>query len=376
MATGSITKFVAEDGRVSWRVRADGGTDPATGKRRQRMKTFPTKKEAESWAREQQRMADRGEWGTAGKQTLGGWIVEWLDGPGSRGRRPSTMRSYDSQLKGRVIPALGHVPLAKLAPAALEAFFRDQEHALKPASARTLYAVLRVCLADAERLGVLPANPLRRVRPPAAPPPAKVAWTADDARRFLVATEAHPDHPVYVLLLACGLRIGEALALRWKDVDLEGGSLRVCRTLTTDRAGKAVIGERTKGGKDRSIPCAPMLAASLRAHRQRQREQRMAHADLWVDLDLVFTNAVGEARHADAFRDRLRAACAAVGVPNLTPHGLRHTTASLLAQHATVAIARDVLGHSNLSITNQYVHTTETARQRGSQALADLLEAE
>ena len=376
MATGSITKFVAEDGRVSWRVRADGGTDPGTGKRRQRMKTFGTKKEAEAWAREQQRMADRGEWGTAGKQTLGDWIAEWLDGAGSRGRRPSTLRIYDSLLKGRVVPALGHVPLAKLTPAALETFFRAQERELKPASVKIVYAVLRVCLADAERLGVLPANPLRRVKAPAAAKAARTAWSADDARRFLVATEGHPDHPLYVLLLACGLRIGEGLALRWADVDLDGGTLRVCRTLTTDRAGKPTIGERTKGGKDRAIPFAPMLAATLRAHRQRQRELRLAHTDLWRDLDLVFPNAAGGQQSDAAARNRMRAACEGAGVPALTPHGLRHTAASLLAQHATVAVARDMLGHSSLAITNQYVHTTEAARRGGSQALADLLKAE
>ena len=363
MATGSITKFVAEDGRVSWRVRADGGTDPATGKRRQRMKTFPTKKEAESWAREQQRMADRGEWGTAGKITLGEYIAEWLHGAGERGRRPSTLRIYDQLLTGRVVPALGHVQLAKLAPAALEKFFREQERELKPASVRTIYAVLRVCLADAVRLGALQVNPLGRVKAPSVPPSAKTAWTPQDARAFLVATEGHSDHALYLLLLACGLRIGEGLALRWADVDLEAGSIRVCRTLTADRAGRAVIGERTKGGKDRTVPCAPMLVDALRAHRQRQREARMAHADLWRDSGLVFVDTIGERLGTYGVRQRLRDACEAAGVLPLTPHGLRHTTASVLAQYASVAVARDVLGHSSLTITNGYVHTSDAARR-------------
>ena len=376
MATGSITKFVAEDGRVSWRVRADGGTDPATGKRRQRMKTFGTKKEAEVWAREQQRMADRGEWGAAGKQTLSEWIAEWLEGPGSRGRRPSTMRMYDCLLKGRVAEALGQVQLAKLTPSALEAFFRAQEGDLKPGSVRTIYAALRVCLNDAERLGVLPVSPLRRVKAPSVGQPAKAAWSVEDARRFLVATEGHEDRTAYLLLLTCGLRIGEALALRWCDVDLDAGTLKVCRTLTTDRAGRTIVGERTKGGKDRTIPFAPDLAAALRAHRAQQREIRLAHADLWQDSGLVFTDAVGAGRNDGTFRDHMRAACKAAGVPPLTPHGLRHTAASLLAEHAPIAVARDMLGHSSLAITNGYVHSSGDARRRGSEALADLLRAE
>lgn len=349
------------------------GVDPGSGKRRQMMKSFATKKEADTWLRDQQRRADRGEWGTAGRKTLGDWITEWLAGAGSRGRSPNTMRLYDALLKGRVMPALGHVALSKLTPAVLERFMHDLEGALSAASVSTLHSVLHVCLVDAERLGVLPVNPLARVRPPTVPASSKIAWDAADARRFLEATEGDADHPLYVLLLTCGLRIGEALALRWSDVDQALGSICVCRTLTNDRAGHGVIGSTTKSGKARTIPCPDMLATSLRTHRQRQRQTRIAHADVWQDRDLVFPNAIGHAQHASAMRDRMRIACQRAGVPPLTPHGLRHTAASLLAEHAPIGVVRDVLGHSSLTITNGYVHSSDASRRGGSNALAGLL---
>ena len=353
MATGSITKFVAEDGRVSWRVRADGGTDPGTGKRRQRMKTFGTKKEAESWAREQQRMADRGEWGTAGKQTLGDWIAEWLDGAGSRGRRPSTLRIYDSLLKGRVVPALGHVPLAKLTPAALETFFRAQERELKPASVKIVYAVLRVCLADAERLGVLPANPLRRVKAPAAAKAARTAWSADDAHRFLVATEGHPDHPLYVLLLACGLRIGEGLALRWADVDLAGGRLVVARG---------------KGGKRRTIPLAPALATAL-ATALGGAARTSVHV-----LTLAQERQTGGAATTRyrAASHRLARLCARAGLPKRGLHALRHSAGTrLYEQSGDVELVSRLLGHESIATSTIYIKKSDTKLAKALEAWGD-----
>jgi integrase len=372
MAQGSIKKFIAKDGSVSYRARADGGIDPATGKRRQPMETFKTRKDAQAWLREQQHRADRGEWVDARKATLGEWIAEWLAGAGARGRRESTQRLYDSLLRGRVAPAVGHLRLTKLTPAAMEGFFRQQEQEIKLSSARTLYAALHVCLADAERLGLILANPLRRVRAPSVPATVRASWTPEQARRLLDATPAGDERTFWLLVLACGLRIGEVLALQWDDCDLDQRRVHVRRTMTRNSTG-SVIGDTTKSGKSRTLPLSAPVAALLREQRRRVDALRAAHADVWDDHDLVFPNAIGAPRSDSAARWRLRALCAAAGVPPLTPHGLRHTAASILAEHAPVSVARDVLGHSNLAITNTYVHTSDAARRAGADKLTHLL---
>jgi integrase len=233
--------------------------------------------------------------------------------------------------------------------------------------------VLHVCLADAERLGMIAANPLRHVRAPSAPPVPRRAWTPEQARRFLAVAESGEDRTMWLLMLTCGLRIGEILALAWGDCDLERGLLHVRRTMTTDRVGKAKIGDTTKGGKPRTMPLAPSVVDALRAHRARVLALRLAYADVWQDLDLVFPNGAGVPRNDRSTRERLRAMCVEADVPMLTPHGLRHTAASLLAEHAPVAVARDVLGHSSLAITNQYVHASDQAKQAGAEALGRLL---
>jgi integrase len=373
MAQGSITKHIAKDGTVSYRARADGGIDPATGKRRQIMKTFRTRKEAESWIREQQRRADRGEWVDAHKATLGEWITEWLASAGARGRRESTQRIYITLLRGRVVPALGAVTLARLSPAILERFFRQEEQQLKPSSVRTLYAALRVCLADAERLDLIASNPLRKVRAPKVPPVERPSWTPEEARRFWAVAATGEDLAFWLVLLTCGLRIGEALALTWEDCDLERATLRVRRTITTDRRGSPVMGGTTKSGKPRTLPLAPSVVEVLRQQRAHALAQRLACADIWEDHNLVFPGITGGPRSATMIRYRLDGLCKEAKVTRLTPHGLRHTAASMLAEHAPVAVARDVLGHSSLAITNTYIHASDQAARAGAATLAYLL---
>jgi integrase len=115
------------------------------------------------------------------------------------------------------------------------------------------------------------------------------------------------------------------------------------------------------------------LAVALREQQTRVLALHVAHADIWDDHDLCFPNPLGLSHTVQPVRDSLRALCESAGVPALTPHGLRHTAASLLAELAPVAVARDMLGHASLTMTNTYVHASDTAKLAGSTALADLL---
>jgi integrase len=148
--------------------------------------------------------------------------------------------------------------------------------------------------------------------------------------------------------------------------------LHVRRTLTLTRAGIAV-GNTTKSGKPRTLHMPALVAAALHEQRARVLTLRLAHADVWEDQDLVFPNAAGGRRPPNVVRKHLQAICAAADVPALTPHGPRHTSASLLSEHAPIAGAREVLGHSTLAITNTYIHATDAAKRAGTDAIAHLL---
>lgn len=372
MATGSIEKTTTADGTVRYRARATA-VDPGTGRRQQPMKTFDTRTEAQKWLREMQRRADKGEWGFDAKRTLSDWVTEWLAGPGARGRKPNTVRLYRALLAKRLVPKLGATPMRKLTPAALELFFREEERDSAPASVRTLYAALHICLADAVRLGVLAVSPLAKVNMPAAPMAERPLWSADEARAFLAGIVGHEEYCLWLLTLSCALRMGEALALTWTDVDTGRGLLHVCRTITADEDGQQVIGTTTKSGKARAIPLTPDAIAALRVQHIRVLNMQAKHADVWAAGDLCFPTSIGTPINTRTARAHLQALCTAAGLPALTPHGLRHTAATILAEQASVGTARDILGHSSLAITNAYVHCSDRAKQAGIEVLGHLL---
>ena len=368
MAQGSITKHVAKDGTITYRARAEGGLDPATGKRRQPLKTHRTKAAAQAWLREQQRRADLGIWADGGKTTLEAWITQWLASVGARNRRPSTLHTYAAFLD-RVTAALGQTPLARLRAAQLEAFFHQQEAELAPSSVRTIFAVLHTCLADAERLALIADNPLRRVRPPRIPAKERPSWTVEQARVFWELVRTDEDLALWLILLLAGLRIGEALALRWADVNFEAGTLQVRRTITQDREGRPILGATTKSGKERTAVLAPATVDALRTQRAAVLSLRLAHADIWIDQDLVFPSPLGAPRQTKQLRARLDVLCTQAGLPRLTPHGLRHTMGSLLTRQAPAAVARDLLGHASIATTNIYLHGSTADAQAAAAAL-------
>jgi integrase len=101
----------------------------------------------------------------------------------------------------------------------------------------------------------------------------------------------------------------------------------------------------------------------------------VAHKDIWEDNDLLFPNPTGAAWQTDTRRKHLLALCASAKVPVLTPHGIRHTYASHVAELVSVAVVRDLLGHSNVAITNRYLHVSDQGKRDGSDALARLFGA-
>ncbi|HVA90081.1 MAG TPA: Arm DNA-binding domain-containing protein, partial [Chloroflexota bacterium] len=217
---GSLTKHTGPDRKVTWRARVDAGIDPVTRKRKQVMASFPTKKEAELWVAAQATARSEGIRIDSGKQTYSAFLQEWLDGPASRRLHPNSVRCYATLIHARIAPALGQMKVKELTTAALERFLHAQEATASPATIRTLGAILRRSLRDAERLGLRGNNPALLVDGPRVPKQEVTAWGEADARHFLVAIAAEPDYALWRLLLTSGMRIGEALALRWSDLDL------------------------------------------------------------------------------------------------------------------------------------------------------------
>jgi integrase len=154
-----------------------------------------------------------------------------------------------------------------------------------------------------------------------------------------------------------GLRIGELLALRWTDVDLEQGVMRVSRTLSRAKGGPRFT--TPKNGKGRPVTLTREAVEALRSHRKGQNEVRLKLGTLWADNGLIFASETGKPLTRDfvdrrSFKPLLKRA----GLPKKRLHDLRHTCATLLlGQGVHPTLVQKLLGHASVVMTlNRYSH--------------------
>jgi integrase len=201
------------------------------------------------------------------------------------------------------------------------------------------------------------------------------AWmTPEQARVFLESVADDRFAALYRMALALGMRQGELIALRWQDVNLDAGVLRVARAL--DRAGEGHTFKEPKTERSRRTPDLPAsVVAALRAHRDRQHFERQAAGRHWHESGLVFVSPIGTALDPanllKAFKRHLKAA----DLPEMRFHDLRHSAASMmLADGLPLNVVSGVLGHSLTSTTlDVYAHVAPTARREAAAAMDRLL---
>ncbi|MCU1497542.1 MAG: Phage integrase [Acidimicrobiales bacterium] len=341
----------------------DVGRDPATGRRRQHTEGgFGTKAAAEEAKLAALTGGPGGRWG-AGKQRLVGYLDEWLATLGPR-LQEMTAASYRIAV-ARVQAGLGALRLWDLTPLVIERLYGEltrtggrRRQGLSPKTVRNTDIVLRKALADAERLELIGRNPAAKAKAPAADRGVTArTWNSAELSEFLAGVVDDPLYALWVLLATTGLRRGEALGLRWSDLDLTRRTLSVRQTLTSIHHRLVFTAPKSDRSR-RQIVLDPDTVRVLEQHRDRQ----CADALVGVKPDrraLVFSQATGEPLHPDAITNRFQALMRATDLPRPRgPHDLRHTWASLaLASGVHPKVVSDRLGHSTIAITiDTYSH--------------------
>lgn len=304
--------------------------------------------------------------------TVQQYAESWLERLGSSGLKPATVSNYRWVLDRHVLPNIGRRRLVALSPQHVRTLLLTVSES--GVSARTVQlsrAVLRSMLADAERDQLIHRNVAALVKGPRVERQEVVPWTADEAGQFLTSLEGHRLRPLFAVGVALGLRKGELLALRWQDVDLDVGVLRV--RATVQRLGKGVglvTGSPKTARSRRTLPLPQVLVDALREHRTAQELER-EEATSWHDAGLVFTTSKGtmiEPRNLNRFLDE---AIARAGLRRIRFHDLRHTCASLLlAQGVSPRVVMEVLGHSQMSMTTDlYGHVMPSSLRSAADAL-------
>ncbi len=362
-----------------WRLRVFIGRDPVTGNPKQVTRTFRgTKKQADTALAQFLSEVTSGSAPLAGNATLAEFLDRWLDHI-KPNRSPTTIKGYKHKID-RIDKQLGGIRLDRLSAQHLDRTYRTWlEEGLHPSSVHHLHRVLSAALHQAVKWGLLASAPTARATPPPRRHTPKEIPTPDAVQK-LIDTAEKRGQPVMAALIAVaattGLRRGELAGLRWSDIDLDAGRLRVHRSLKNDIDGGWVLGP-PKTHQVRRIALDEFTLTVLRAHRSRM-EQAAAQAGTDMAGDgYVFTldPSGREPAKPDGLSHTFGALCRGAGIAGVTLHTLRHFSASML-----IASGRDVrtiagrLGHSDATTTLRvYAHMVEGRDQDAADYLGSLL---
>jgi integrase len=323
-----------------------------------------------------QKLAAQGKLGSSRAPTLGGYLSDtWLPMI-EASVRARTIASYRLNVQ-RVSAELGKRKLDELKPAHVQDFYNGlTAKGLAPQTVRQIHMSLHKALADALALGLVTRNVTDGTSLPRISHEERAWYTDRELARLFESTSGDRFHALWIVLGTLGLRLGEALGLKWSDIDWEHSTLTVQRTLSRDRSGKGLIFSETKTRRSRrTLTLGRDALAALKTHEDRQDFERKKAGMGWQDHGLIFSTIYGSPLDQTRIHEHWRPACAKAGIPRYRIHDLRHAVAShLLAAGRPVERVARMLGHSNVTMLyNVYGHIIPNDYREEADAMESLL---
>jgi integrase len=367
-----------------WYVVVDVGVT-ANGRRRQKWHGgFRTRREAEVARAKLVNELHTGSYVEPDRTTFGEWIRDsWLPMIASR-IKPSTLQSYRSNLERHVLPRLGSRPIQQVNAAMLNALYgellaADNGHRpLSPKTVHYIHTTIHKALADAVDAGVVMRNVAERAKPPrpARPGAHEIrCWDAAELARFLDHVRGTRLEAAWRLAAMTGMRRGEILGLRWRDVDLDAARISVRQAVVS--VAYEVLESTPKSHQARVIDLDPETVAILRRHLTAQRAERAQWDGDYSDRDLVIAKENGEPIHPQSLSQAFERLAKKVGLRRIRFHDLRHTHATIAVQAGVpVKVISERLGHESPAFTlRQYAHVMPGMQAEAAAEVAQLIDA-
>lgn len=309
------------------------------------------------------------------RQTVAQFMQRWLKAS-KASLRPRTWERYEQYVRLHVEPTLGKHQLANVTPLHLQRLYsRKIEEGLSSTTVHHLHAMLHRALKQAVRWNVVPRNVADFVDAPRVEHHEITTLSAHQASKLLETAQGNRLEALYVTALTTGMRQGELLGLRWRDVDLERASVQIRGTMQATKEGLQFAETKTRGSR-RHVLLPSRTVDALRRHRAAQAQERLRLGPAWEDNDLVFANEVGKPIAAGnllkrSFEPLLKRA----GLPRMRFHDFRHSAATLLLEQGIQAkIVQEMLGHTRISTTlDLYSHVTPTMQRQAADAFDAIL---
>jgi integrase len=322
------------------------------------------------------------------KQTVKQFLLNWLENSVKSRTRLSTYISYKLHVEQHITPEIGHLRLARLTPQEVQKMVQNlmakksqlkkKGAEAKPLSNRTVQlslVILRMALKKAETWGLVARNVALLADAPKVERFEVQPIDADEARKLLeIFGNDDRWDALFTVGLAMGLRIGEALALKWSDIDFENRALRISSSLQRSNRKLVIVPVKTKKSA-RVLNIPKVLLDKLRDHRTRQLKERLAAGTNWQDSNFVFCTSIGTPIEPRNVRRKLDAIMKDKEIRYFRLHDLRHYFASLLlAQGVELKIVSELLGHSSIQITGDiYTHVIPKVKEQTMDIMNSIL---
>lgn len=350
-----------KDGRWIGRFTYD---DPQTGLRKTSQVSGHNKKAASAELKKLREKVAAGQPTRDGTQLFGQYAESWIDLTlDISDRKPSTKALYAGLTRSHIIPAvIGKTPCAKLQPATVERFVKDlRARGLSESTVRQVYTVARAIGDSAVRDGQLTTNPFVQVKRPKVTKKEAEFLSAAEVDQLLAVAETSRYGLLFEFLMSTGLRRGEALALRWLDVNVTdkpkekprvpAQSALIKGTLSRID-GELVVGAPKTQTSVRTIPLSDDALDVLRRLKVRQAEDKLAAGTKWAESGFVFTTELGDPCDPRNALRALTVAAEKAGLPRVGLHTLRHSAATIMLNNGVpIAVVSKLLGHSSIQVT-------------------------
>lgn len=356
---------IRKRGQKSWAIILDLGRDD-TGKRRQKWHTVHgTKKDAQAELARLINEINTGEYIEPSKMLVREYLDRWLKDYAEQSVSPKTLERYQQIIENNVKPAIGSYALSKLKPLHIQSFYtdaltsgrKDGKGGLAPQTVLHFHRLLHRALGQAVRWQLLGRNPVDAATPPR--PERKEMNALDDAQTatLLRRLESSRLYMPVIIAVTTGMRRGELLALRWKDVDLATGQITINQALEQTK-GKVRFKSPKTDRSRRNVILPAFAIGLLKEHKRKQSEHRLKLGPAYEDNDLIFARPDGTVWAPDTLSTTFASFVRRSGLPHVRLHDLRHSHATqLLRQGIHPKVVSERLGHSKIGITlDTYSH--------------------
>ncbi len=308
--------------------------------------------------------------------TVEEFLRSWLETSVKPRLRPLTYAGYKVNVEKHLVPPIGKIHLDQLTPLQVQEMMnRHLAAGLSSKSVAYIHQVLRTALGLAVRWDMVSRNVARLVDRPRIQRKPISPLTPDEARTFLAGIRGHRLEALFSVALALGLRQGEALGLRWDDIDFKAGTLRVSQQLQRIDGRLTLVPPKTEKSR-RTLVMPTMISEQLRDHEKRQVAEKLWAGSKWQESGLVFANRVGGPTQARRVIEQFHEALGHAGLRRVRFHDLRHSCATLLlVQGVSPRVVMEVLGHSEIALTmNAYSHVVPELQREAAQRMQAILE--